>query len=113
MRGLTGLPEFPEALACQRSTGDERTQLRPDDRRMNAPGEGALRKAIIGARDHIFAAHNISEPYNTHDNQFGMLDIGRSFGDAVERYVDDFYPTFVPSPINLQAASLTFQRCHK
>src|SRR5437763_16645720 len=55
---------------------------------MDATMERPLRKAAIGARDHVLAADEACDPYQTLGDELGMFDdIGRMTDDARDQHL--------------------------
>ena len=64
----------PQFLAGEPRAFGQRLELRPHDLRMDAAVERALRKAAIGAGDHVLAADDLRQPNDAFGDQFGMRD---------------------------------------
>src|SRR6185503_8255469 len=64
----------PELPARKPGSFAQRFQLRPHHRRMHAAIERPLRKAAIGAGDHVLAADNTRQARNALGHQLRMLD---------------------------------------
>src|SRR6185312_7205861 len=63
----------PELPARKPGSFAQRFQLRPHHRRMHAAIERPLRKAAIGAGDHVLAADNTRQARNALGHQLRML----------------------------------------
>src|SRR6266849_7544868 len=76
---------IPQLPARESSALDQRLQLGPHDRGMNAAIEGALRKAAVGARHHVLAPQEIGEAQDALGDKLGVLD---HIGDVADHAGD-------------------------
>ena len=65
---------MPELAAREPSAFDERLQLGPHDRRMDALHERPLGKSAIGTGNEVLSANQRRKANNAFSDQFGMLD---------------------------------------
>src|SRR5216683_120643 len=65
---------IPQLSAREPRALDQRLQLGPHDRGMNAAIEGALREAAIGARHHVLAPQHIGEAQDALRDKLRVLD---------------------------------------
>src|SRR3954463_12980247 len=72
LRSLLALA--PQLLGRKPRAFSERLQLRPLDARMHPLMGRLLRKAAVGARDHVLAADKFRQPHDALADQFRMLD---------------------------------------
>src|SRR5215470_7510543 len=79
---------IPQLLAGQARALDQRLELRPHDRGMNAAIEGALGEAAIGADHYVLAPDEIGEAQRAFGDQLGMLDhVGGVADDAWDQHL--------------------------